>query len=538
MPCGFNEKSNSCDFNVGGYAKVRTDDPHYSGYIPSKWMKNDGKYDYVKGVTTYDAVPVYEGLQWGMCVKGIANAQLHATYMPAAKNYWPYVTGIGSHHQQGYGAHGKDGRLKLVSDVKQGGYNYEGGGKCPNVFNTGKTPAPQRKCHTSKWDTAWQGCTGSTCQSGYGDWRCRDTQKKQWLLAQKISNSTCESIGKTSAGHALNNGASRDAIGKGSGGINTYGAKTKDPRFVQDDANYGYAMCSYPIDSLQNANDVAVLYDNIRNKKIPGNLRFVGPLMENYCGKVIDNTEGNKCIGNHHTGVPSKCSNYFAKDVGGDLCRDWLKEQYLAQTNNEQTHRSYDNIVGNHCDSTGDLDECMCVNRMDDPVYQDIRKYSGNQIGNASCWYKPCAEGIDQGMLRDTDIESYDTACADTCSNVISIVGSHYNTLPSDYQQQISCGGVSGIGDTGSSVDLAETDEQKSEDAANWFTQSDNLPILIGGGLTVIIIIGLLAYLIFGDDESNQEKQLQKVATKPTSKAMGKAVKTKSKKEKDTPAKP
>lgn len=90
-------------------------------------------------------------------------------------------------------------------------------------------------------------------------------------------------------------------------------------------------------------------------------------LMGNFCGQMVS-----QC--------PNKgnCSRLKSTAPGANLCRNWYEKQPAA---------SKDSFMQNYCINTKTYD-CNCVNRSDDPIYQELKQA---KVINDGCWYTPCA---------------------------------------------------------------------------------------------------------------------------------------------------
>lgn len=445
--CGWNEKDNSCeDVGNAGVATVTTDNTRFINYMPHGWMKTPGAYSAVADEVKYDATPVYSGLDWAPC-QHTCSSRAHTGAV--------LFTGVKSDHRKGEGEY--DGHMYESNTVISSGFSCGNGGSCPPSWakNTGETPCRQRRC-----DSCWK--VSDKCKSGAGHSSCHAGQY-QSLCAREIDMSrTCESIGSVSASGAvvtIRDARGVDASADGDGG-DFENVTTADPKF--SGRSYGFAECSYPSFSLVTPEHALEFGDKMREGKVPSDFQFRGPLMESFCGRVIENSDGGRCIGNHFTGVPEKCSYYLSTTGAGAMCRDWVKEIYgrSSGTGASQVPKTYDEVVRDHCDANPGLDECTCRRREDDPMYNDLINYGVVQQGSAACWYAPCRSGLDQGMFLDSETKGVLDAnqCATTiCANVYTYINSHYNTS-NGVDQLVSCdlggGGDSGGGGAGGATDV------------------------------------------------------------------------------------
>lgn len=509
--CGFNQLGNSCDeIGKSGIAHVLSSAPRYDPYMPNGWMKTPGKFEGDK--VQYNAVPTYADLSFSRCSTNYKDA----CHSLDANNYGRYFwTGVKtSHPGHAYSKYGSNDQFTLLEDVEINGYNFHTGNPCPpnDTKNTGETPPAQRRC-TSCCNVFF--CKQDNCLKGSGHWNCEHGEH-QYLCSKYITKS-CESIGLINSETATV--AEYDAGGKWYSGTRpNEPLKTADSRF-SGEGSYGFAKCEYPTYALQNKNDVVDLYEKINAGKVPGNMAFVAPLMEKFCTRIRDNTKQDKCVGNFLTTIyakdndamdpyPSECSNFFANDESGSLCRGWLDT--MRNTPDGTTMRRYDDIIRDHCANNPTLDECKCVNRSSDPIWSDIRRFGGGGDGSDHCWYLPCTQ-ID-GMLLNKHLYEMVTKtadCGDVCKNVLTVVDSHYNELPPGFEQNMKCLNSSPSSGTTTSPPLGGENPNVDDNDDDGFFGEDNKTLVVGvaGAMAVLfLVMGAIAMQTSFDTTSSRSK--------------------------------
>ena len=255
--------------------------------------------------------------------------------------------------------------------------------------------------------------------------------------------------------------------------------------------------------------------------------------MENFCGKLIDNTQGNNCIPNHFTGKADVCSYYMHNGDAGGKCRAFLQALYDKPGND--VHETYDEVIRKHCDKHPQLDECKCRRRSDNTIYQDIIKYSQVQQGSPYCWWAPCRSGLTDGMFRETEIEQIarDNDCSNTiCANVTTYVNSHQN-VSDGAEQYVSCdlgsgsdteggGGQTNTGTNpsvglGAGADGNQIGNTEEADYTSYF--NDNVGKIMGiiGG--VLLVIGVLFFFLRNQKNDGGEKVPEKNKAKTSTPA-------------------
>lgn len=90
-------------------------------------------------------------------------------------------------------------------------------------------------------------------------------------------------------------------------------------------------------------------------------------LMTHYCGRKVT-----KC-----PGAQTACSRIKSTAPGARLCREWYAKQSPTRK---------DDLMKNYC-ANNRTDDCKCVNRADDPIYNKLKMVKIND----GCWYIPCA---------------------------------------------------------------------------------------------------------------------------------------------------
>jgi hypothetical protein len=502
--CGHNEKKNSCDdLEMKGKANVSTANQYYTGYYPQGWMRNPGRFNHLTWNATYDAVPAYDTLALTPCRDDIN----------ACKNYFftNLWTGVKTNHGGRSGNTDKymvwGNNHSLVANVDLGGYSFQGGGACPSRdSNQGLTPVAQRSCSS---------CSVGNCQKGAGYWGC-DGSYGQYLCAVSFDRpGTCQTIGETKGEQAFT--GAEDALKQKVGTIeHSTTEHTEEPGFNNDTDRQrflGRATCSYPYDSIKTETQLLQAQQLIEDGKIPGNDKFIGAMMEHYCGQIRSENTVGSCITNEFTATTGTCSNYMSNTQGGDVCREWLKKLRNKPVN--QVHKTYDQIIVDHCAYLPDFPECKCIRRGDSEVYRGVSENPHVQSGNPFCWFKPCMSGIDQGMMRDLETDNVAAAndCKQTsCVSVNDFTNSHYNTVKG--RQEVSCELGSG-GNSETSVNTGDPNLQSSSEEDGYIFDKEgnlNTGVIIGIVVAVLAFMGIVVAFVKGlsSDSSGGKVVVQK----------------------------
>ena len=422
--CGWNDKKNSCeDVGNAGVTKTDTADPHFIRIFPTGWKRTPGYRDALDGVVRYDATPIYSELEYTPCSsnKG-CDGREHTGCI--------YFTGfyndfrLDGENLLGYGR-----KYTPNSDLSNG-HCCTCGGSCPgeDVVNNGKTPCRQRRC-----DACWK--ISDNCKAGSGH---NDCNQGEWqsMCARKMDRSkSCMALGSVWPEEATT--ALYDGNKKGSGTPYKF---VSTGQFNNQFFDHGHAQCSYPEDTLKTPRDLENYMKLAVELKVPNNHQFKDPLMRSFCTQLIDNTSGGFCQGNLVTGVPKVCSYFNSTLPAGTICRDWLEDVYTKGRPGiepDDPVMSYDEIIRGHCRENPWLDECKCVRRRDDQLFNTLESFDELKNGNPKCWYQPCKSGLTNGMLRDTEIR--DPECKSVvCANIFRTIDSAYNTIPG-LKQVVNC---------------------------------------------------------------------------------------------------
>lgn len=517
-------KNHCSDLACMGTVESSTADRNYRTYTPHGWMKNPGRYEAELDRVAYDATPAYQKLQYRPCTllppDQVCNS---STYCGT-----PLFTGIATKHSYFYW---KEEWNKNVTEYKYGHYPWGGNqsqiqllpdikiveppgkewldGKCPipGTKNTGSTPFNHYKCRK---------CITDVCQAGEGIRYCDISDQWQYMCAQSFDlrdGATCERIGRVSGQAATVSVA--DALGRG-GNADRYKGhlRDQDPRFrvtgtywdgTGETTSRGHAECAYPRNAIENESQFLQFMDLLATGQLPNNEEFISPLMESYCFGIVDDPLGHECMPNHFSGTVSRCSRNFA--IGnmrrsGDMCRAWLTN--FAKVEIPNLYRTYENMVVAHCRSNPDLAECLCMNRNDDKMFQDVLRH-GFSPGSAACWYMPCRQGMSHGMLLDQEILNVvkDNECTyELCVNVTSLVNSWVDNYGA--QQTVGCTQTEGAEtpaegesskppsptDTLADVDQAARDlADQAKDTIPWTTIGIVIGVLVIGGASLAFFL-------------------------------------------------
>lgn len=106
------------------------------------------------------------------------------------------------------------------------------------------------------------------------------------------------------------------------------------------------------------------------------------------------------------------------------ICQQWLA---AASTADRDAYSQF--VCGQH----PDLEECRCVNRSQDKLYQGI---DGARWGNDGCWWRPCQDPEKYHIPSTVAQAEY---CPQSCRQILTIAGNLQNLTIQDFQQSIAC---------------------------------------------------------------------------------------------------
>lgn len=390
------------DYGYFGQARTDTGSSGYTSYMPSGWMHRDGLV--VNDRVEYTAVPVYTNLEWSQCNQA-------CTSRPNTK----LDTGVHSTHGIESSFYGR---------------TYAGKGPCicscsNTTVNDTEFPCPQRStvCVDGK-------CYGARCTCSSGGY--------QRLCAERLGASSCETIGRGYAEDALV--AAWDATGArqlGTRQMPVGQLTTAQPGFENvHGVKFGTAICSYAPDSIETPADLKAFKDKQALGRLPSNAAFEGPLMQSFCTRMATG----KCS-RAYDAVPGRCTQLMEDSDAGMACRNWFKDLWNKRAD-KTLPVTYDAVVHGICSAYPDLKECECNNRNADETFKILKE---EVTGSPQCWWTPCRDGTDHGMLLDEAIQSReDDGCRTfNCTNLVKIVNSHYNDVDLD-KLTSSCGEMGG----------------------------------------------------------------------------------------------
>ena len=105
-----------------------------------------------------------------------------------------------------------------------------------------------------------------------------------------------------------------------------------------------------------------------------------------------------------------------------DRCKQWRESLTPSQR---------DSLGVFICRKHPRLEECRCVNRSLDPIYEAA---GGVEWGNDGCWWKPCRDDK-QYHIPSTIIQGM--SCPNSCRQILNVAGN--NVLIDDFKQSIRC---------------------------------------------------------------------------------------------------
>ncbi len=114
----------------------------------------------------------------------------------------------------------------------------------------------------------------------------------------------------------------------------------------------------------------------------------------------------NNCMVDPATGAKMpECSHLKSSSTEGDNCRQWLSGL---------TQQEVDQVISTICINFPELVECKCVNRAQDPQYNEVKPVAPFPD---ACWFIPCA-GTEPFWVKSTDTVAGES-CPDNLCQVI-----------------------------------------------------------------------------------------------------------------------
>ena len=128
------------------------------------------------------------------------------------------------------------------------------------------------------------------------------------------------------------------------------------------------------------------------------------------------------------------CTGLSLDNALGDDCRAWYDTlPPLFGTINQSS------VVSSICsDTLWNLEECVCINRVLDPLFVNARQTSVGASAD-ECWWLPCKQD-DPGMrVLPAMIEGRHVCPTTFCGNVVNLVDANGNAILDQLNQNVSC---------------------------------------------------------------------------------------------------
>lgn len=106
------------------------------------------------------------------------------------------------------------------------------------------------------------------------------------------------------------------------------------------------------------------------------------------------------------------------------ICQQWLA---AASTADRDAYNQF--VCGQH----PDLEECRCVNRSRDKLYQSVE---GSRWGNDGCWWRPCQDPEKYHIPSTIAQAQY---CPQSCRQILNIAGNLTDLTIENFEQSIAC---------------------------------------------------------------------------------------------------
>ena len=143
---------------------------------------------------------------------------------------------------------------------------------------------------------------------------------------------------------------------------------TGQSEWVGDDSELK-VRCSYPLAAFNNEKAVTTWVDRFGRES-----NWSDVIMPKFCKAKSWNCPNSLPNTDSH-----QCSNFIDTGVGGKECRLW------ADLNPKKAKKA----MKEYCDNNSSSEECMCINRQNNPVYKKIKNSLTVDVSD-KCWWKPC----------------------------------------------------------------------------------------------------------------------------------------------------
>ncbi|BCB67432.1 putative myristoylated membrane protein [Lymphocystis disease virus 2] len=174
-------------------------------------------------------------------------------------------------------------------------------------------------------------------------------------------------------------------------------SKGEDPLISVTKISTNGIKCKYDLNKLDTSNQVMNYFDKFGKSDV---------VAENYCMQ------------------PSKNNLARASDLNDNKwCSVWL---------NQASPVVKTVAINNYCKKYKNSEDCKCINRVNDPLYQKIK--SSKNFSDA-CWYVPCA--ADPTQLKSSDLEN--PICPTSyCQSIVQVMQARDVSIK-DVSGKINC---------------------------------------------------------------------------------------------------
>lgn len=179
-------------------------------------------------------------------------------------------------------------------------------------------------------------------------------------------------------------------------------------------------FCAYDVDKIDRPEQLQALQR--QGVVFPG--QDQDELMRHFCKQV----SGDNCaLKAGPTGEPmTQCTRYFQRNLAGDECLRWFNDLRERRPNYANA------LITNICQASPNLDECVCLRRSEDPLYN---LFAPQLPANPGCWYWPCRNDTHAWLPSDID----NRQCPDICEAAINITANAENINLENVRQRVNC---------------------------------------------------------------------------------------------------
>jgi hypothetical protein len=201
--------------------------------------------------------------------------------------------------------------------------------------------------------------------------------------------------------------------------VGTLSGKPTSVEFADKDAaaiSFGGApqtiRCTYPATAIRTLDDVNT-WENNFGVNDPS---YNNDLMPTFCAQVSTNCDIDPVTNTKR----ARCSRFHDAGQSGTKCREWASKMKATSAGVQIVNNTFDEFC-----RANNTDDCKCINRTKDSLYNKIKADPAFGKLNDVCWWKPCQQATD--YLVTSELKADCTAVI--CQNITNITGSTINDI-------------------------------------------------------------------------------------------------------------